>query len=167
MRIFIVPFLVLIADQLTKLWVKSNFNPYIPTEILGKYVRITYCENPGIAFGIQVGQFIHVVTVLSVIFTIYICYYLYSIKDEPSLHKTGIALILGGAFGNVLDRAFMVLIPSSYSGVVDFIDIGISDSLRWYIFNVADASISVGIVLYILFSFQSQQTENSIKTAEN
>lgn len=153
MRIFILSFLVLIADQATKYWVKTNFNPYIPIDFIGNYVRITYCENPGIAFGIQVGQFIHIITLLSILFTAFIIFHLYSLRDNSIMHKTGIALILGGALGNVLDRVLMVLLPSQYSGVVDFIDIGISDSLRWYIFNVADASITIGIIIYILYSF--------------
>ena len=79
------------------------------------------------------------------------------------MHKTGIALILGGALGDVLDRILMVLLPSRYSGVVDFIDIGVSDSLRWYIFNVADASITIGIIIYILYSFYVEKAEKTVE----
>lgn len=79
------------------------------------------------------------------------------------MHKTGIALILGGALGNVLDRVLMVLLPSQYSGVVDFIDIGISNSLRWYIFNVADTSITIGIIIYIFYSFYEEKAEKAVE----
>lgn len=150
-------------DQSTKIWIKNNFNPYIPIEVIGKYFRITYCENPGIAFGIQVGQFIYLITLISFLFTLYIIYYLYTIKDDSFIHKSGIALILGGALGNVLDRVLMVMSPSNYAGVVDFIDIGINDYYRWYIFNVADASITIGIIFYLFYSYYSD-SDKSVDT---
>ena len=70
--IFIIPLLIFIVDQLSKTWVKSNLNHYEPLNIISHYLRFTYSENPGMAFGIQLGQFIHLLTIISILFTIYI-----------------------------------------------------------------------------------------------
>ncbi len=70
-----------------------------------------------------------------------------------------LALIIGGAIGNAIDR-ILVLIPNSgYNGVVDFIDLGIND-LRWYIFNIADTSITIGAILYILTQYMYNKKNN-------
>ena len=72
-----------------------------------------------------------------------------------------LALIIGGAIGNAIDR-ILVLIPNSgYNGVVDFIDLGIND-LRWYIFNIADTSITIGAILYILTQYKYNKKKNDI-----
>ena len=83
------------------------------------------------AFGIQLGSFVHVLTIISALFTFYIIYYLYKIMNDNMLLKLSIAFILGGALGNVYDRILMFLDPANVGGVVDFIDVGISFSMRW------------------------------------
>lgn len=156
--------MVFISDQLSKSWVKSNLDQYEPVNIIGHYLRFTYCENPGMAFGIQLGNFVHILTFISVIFTFYIVYYLYKIMNDHVLIKLSIAFILGGALGNVYDRILMFLDPVNVGGVVDFIDVGISLSMRWYIFNIADSAITIGIILYLIhsFSFEKEGSEETI-----
>ena len=65
-----------------------------------------------------------------------------------------LSLILGGAIGNLIDRGFKLFDLFGYGGVIDFIDVGLFDmSWRWYIFNIADLGISLGIGLYIFYSY--------------
>ncbi len=161
--IFFVPILVFIADQLTKYWVKTNLDQYVPVNIIGHYLRFTYCENPGMAFGIKLGGYVHVLTILSVVFTIYIIYYLYHLINEHLLLQFSMALILGGALGNIYDRIMMMINPENVTGVIDFIDVGLNPSMRWYIFNIADSAITIGIILYLIHSFIAEKEISKIK----
>ena len=164
MKIFLLPFGVLIIDQISKLWVKENFSLYIPINIIGDFVRITYCENPGIAFGIRVGSLQVVITMLSYIISGALFVYLYRERENHITIKVGLSLILGGALGNLVDRTFMIFNPDNYGGVIDFIDIGISNQLRWYVFNIADSSITCGIILYLIYSiyYEKNLQNNSL-----
>ncbi len=122
-----------------------------PHDIIGNFFRITFVENPGVAFGISVGKYLPIITVLSFFAIGLVSYYLYIERDKRLELRLGLALILGGAIGNMIDRVLMFIIPGKYTGVVDFIDIGINQH-RWYIFNVADASVTIGITLVLLYS---------------
>ena len=62
------------------------------------------------------------------------------------------SFVLGGALGNIYDRSLMFLFPNKVGGVVDFIDVGINLSTRWYIFNIADSAITIGIIFYFIHS---------------
>lgn len=164
MVIFLLPILVFILDQWSKFWVKTNLEQYEPLNVIGHYVRFTYCENSGMAFGIQLGNYVHLLTVISILFTFYIIYYLYINLESEWLVKLSIAFILGGALGNIYDRVFMFLDPENVGGVVDFIDVGLSLTTRWYIFNIADSAITVGIILYFIHSIFF---ENKAELEEN
>ena len=61
-----------------------------------------------------------------------------------------LGLILGGAVGNLIDRSY-IFFSGTYNGVVDFIDVGVGE-FRWYIFNIADTAVTVGVILYLLHS---------------
>ena len=162
MYIFLVPLVIFLFDQLSKSWVKLNLNQYEPVNVLGHYLRFTYCENPGMAFGIQLGNYMHILTIISVLFTFYIIYYLYEIMNEKIMIKLPISFILGGALGNVYDRVMMFIDPINVGGVVDFIDIGISFSMRLYIFNIADTAITCGIILYLIDTFYTKENNSLI-----
>ena len=162
MMIFIIPILVFILDQWSKYWVKTNLHLYEPLNIIGHYLRFTFCEHSGMAFGIQLGQYVHLLTLISIIFTFYIIYFLYQNINNTLLIKLSIAFILGGALGNIYDRVFMFLDPENVGGVVDFIDVGISMSTRWYIFNIADSAITVGIILYVIHSMFFEEDKSEI-----
>ena len=70
--------------------------------------------------------------------------------------------ILGGAIGNLIDRSFTLFNLFDYRGVIDFIDIGISGFYRWpYIFNVADMSVTVGIIIFIFSSYLYSNQSNA------
>ena len=156
MHYFLISIIVLIIDQFSKLWVQSNYTPYVPHDIVGHYLRFTLCYNPGIAFGIDVGKFHLLITILSYFITFGIIYHLYQERNSHKLYKLSLAFILGGAFGNIVDRTLMILDFENlyYPGVIDFIDIGFSQfGYRWYIFNLADTAITVGIIFYLLYAY--------------
>ena len=94
------------------------------------------------------------VNVLSIAATILIAYLHWQERDNHPLLIYGLSLILGGAFGNLVDRGLALFNLYGYNGVVDFIDICLFvDSYRWYIFNIADLSVSIGMILYIYYSY--------------
>ena len=94
------------------------------------------------AFGINFPLGIYVFSAISIIFTGFLFWYLWSIKDDEIVVRTGVALILAGAIGNLIDRILL-------GEVVDFLDFMIGD-FHWYVFNVADSCVTVGLgfVLY-------------------
>ena len=139
---------MIIADQLSKIWIKNNFSLFESQEILGSFVKFSHVKNPGIAFGFSVGEFAIVFTILSFAATLFIAYFHWQERFNQPLIVTGLALILGGAIGNLIDRS-TIFFSEHYQGVVDFIDVGIGTS-RWYTFNIADSAVTVGIALYLL-----------------
>mgnify|MGYP006101953627 CR=1 FL=1 len=139
-------------DQVSKIFIKQywieNDLFYSSLNVFGDYVRFIFVENPGIAFGIDTSRYHLYITLLTIIAIIFLSYYLYKLVVENSYESLSWSFILGGAIGNCIDR-ILVLIPSySYTGVIDFIDIGFNQ-YRWFTFNLADTSITVGLIIYI------------------
>ena len=151
MRVFIPSFIVVILDQLTKIWVKNNFSLFESRNIIGDFLRFSYVENPGIAFGIRLGNLKVLVTVISIAIATYLAFLLYNSKQLEYLEKFSLSLILGGAVGNLIDRILIYVPNSTYNGVIDFIDVGVSGH-RWYIFNIADSAVTMGIIIYLFYS---------------
>jgi len=161
MRVFIPSLWVVVLDQLSKLWIKSNF--YLGDSLfINTFLSIRYVENPGIAFGIQVGELRIVVTIISIAIALYLASLLYNSKQFVYIERLSLSLILGGAIGNLIDRILIYIPNSNYTGVIDFIDIGIA-SHRWYIFNVADSAVTVGIILYLTYStfFENEKRKSN------
>jgi signal peptidase II len=172
MRILYLSAAIVLVDQITKMLVKGFSVPFLDLyhhgvplgasiPVLGDFVRLTFIENPGMAFGIEVTGKIFV-TVFTALAGVGILYYLYKIRNERFLVRLPLAMILGGAAGNLIDRVFYGVLygdgPLLQGKVVDFIDVDFFDiSLfgydltRWFVFNVADASVSLGVVLLLFF----------------
>ena len=151
MRVYIPSLIVVIIDQLTKIWVKNNFSLFESRNIIGDFLRFSYVENPGIAFGIRIGNLKVLVTVISIAIATYLAFLLYNSKHLEYLEKFSLSLILGGAVGNLIDRILIYVPNSTYNGVIDFIDVGVSGH-RWYIFNIADSAVTMGIIIYLFYS---------------
>lgn len=128
---------VLLVDQLTKLWIRSflALSESFPSDWP---VRFTYVQNTGIAFGIKANQlfliFVTMAVVVSLLF-VSIRYHMF----QPRAVRIGLALMLGGAVGNLIDR-----VGSGY--VTDFIDLQV-----WPVFNVADSAVVIGVGLLSYF----------------
>lgn len=156
MRILFVSFLIVILDQATKGIIKAHFFINESIKVLGDFLRLTYIENSGMAFGIRIaGPWFF--TLFSAIASLVIFYYLYKMRNERLLARMSLALILGGAIGNLIDRFL-------YGQVVDFIDIGFGNT-RWPVFNVADSAVSVGMVILIsLILFERDEHQRDVST---
>jgi len=163
LRVFIPSLLVVVLDQLSKIWIKNNFTLFESRNIIGDFLRFTYVENPGIAFGIRVGSLKEMVTIISITVALYLAFLLYNSKQFVYVEKLSLSLILGGAIGNLIDRILIYIPNSTYAGVIDFIDVGIGTH-RWYIFNIADSAVTVGIILYLIYStfFENKQIMNNV-----
>ena len=152
MNIILIPIFVIILDQFSKIiiknyWIDNNLF-FSKINIFGDYVRFIFIENPGIAFGIDTSQYHIYITILTILAVFFISTYYYKCILEKNYERYCLSFIIGGAVGNLLDRIF-VLIPSmKYNGVIDFIDLGFNN-FRWYTFNIADLSITIGIIIYL------------------
>jgi signal peptidase II len=133
---------VVVVDLFTKLAAANSLVPqHIPHEIFGNSVRLTLVHNPGAAFGLHLGQYSRWIFMALTAGALYILGRLYqATRANETVRTLAIALVCGGAVGNLLDRI------RSAAGVVDFIDVGVGD-LRWPTFNVADMAVSIGAFL--------------------
>jgi len=167
MNKLMITFVIVIIDQFSKLMIKYNLISASPKDILGDFLRFTYVENPGLAFGVSVGSFGWLLFIVTVLITLYIIYYLFSDMTLVRAEILSLNFILGGAIGNLIDRTFTLFNLFDYRGVIDFIDIGLSNFYRWpYIFNIADMSVTVGIIIFIFSSYlYSNQNNISNETA--
>jgi signal peptidase II len=145
---------VLVFDISTKLLVQQHLYLYQQVDIVGEYLRLTYIYNPGAAFGISVGPHSRLIFLgLSVVALAALAgmYWFTPISDRVRL--TSIALICGGALGNLFDRV------RQESGVVDFIDVGVGD-IRWPVFNIADIAVTTGAIILALSLWKEEQAED-------
>ena len=140
--------LVLVLDQLTKLAVMAKLAPYQDVIPLSGFFNLVHVHNTGAAFslfadqpGWQRGFFMVVGLVASGL----MIYLLHKSRGRP-VFCLALALILGGALGNVIDRAL-------YGHVIDFLDFHLA-GWHWPAFNVADSGITVGAILLVLDSFR-------------
>jgi len=119
-----------------------------PHPILGEWLRVTLAYNPGAALNLSLGSASRVVFSLAALVAVTLLLLLYR-KTEPGsrLRAAAIALVAGGALGNLLDRL------RSPRGVVDFIDLGVGDS-RFWTFNVADVGVMLGALLLAAILWQ-------------
>ena len=105
MKIYFPTFMVVLLDQLSKIWIKNNFSLWESREILGSFIKFSHVKNPGIAFGIPIGDWGILITILSFVATLFIIYIHWKERFNHPLIVTGLSLILGGAIGNLIDRS--------------------------------------------------------------
>jgi len=157
---------------------------YSSTNIIGDFFKFTYIENPGMAFGIELGGklFLSLFTIFA---TILIIYFIYKNRNQSLYLRLSLAFILGGAVGNMIDRLFYGVIygeaPLFYGKVVDFFQINIPNFQifgksfhTWPIFNFADIWVSIGFFLILIgykwiFKKEASQTggSNLIESTNN
>ncbi len=135
---------MVVVDYATKQLVLNSMRPYQQVDVVGEFVRLTFIENTGAAFGIHVGAYDRIVfLVLSTIALVALVAMFWATPVRDRVRLVAIAAICGGAIGNLLDRV------RSARGVIDFLDVGLGN-LRWPIFNVADIAVTTGAVLLAL-----------------
>ncbi|HYE96222.1 MAG TPA: signal peptidase II [Rubricoccaceae bacterium] len=124
MRVLWAALAVAVVDQLTKVWVRTTMLPYESIPVVGDLFKLTFTENPGMAFGMTVGSKLFL-TLFSILATGLIGFYLWHVRRGPWGYRLSLALILGGALGNIIDRVFYGVVwgygPLLYGNVVDFL----------------------------------------------
>jgi signal peptidase II len=145
--LFLVAGTVILLDQLTKSWIRANLQLgeiYRPDLWLSDFARIVHWKNTGAAFGMfQSGGMIF--TVLSFVVSVVIIYYFPQTPRTDWLIRLAMGLLLGGAVGNLIDRL-------QQGHVTDFISVG-----DFPVFNVADSSISLGVVVLFLGMWKQER----------
>ncbi len=151
--------LIIAADQVSKLWAVAVLTGQPPMEIVGRWFMFSLVYNQGGALGTQIGSPLYYL-VVSLIIVPFIVYYIYHYRHSCRL-SWSLALILGGALGNIIDRIRM-------GKVIDFIDVDIPDIAflnltRWWTFNVADAAIfcaTIYMVIYLLWFYKKEEDQS-------
>lgn len=146
--------IVIIFDQVSKYVIRSSIEPRQVIKLTPKLIWFTSIQNTGAAFSFSFGNpllnrilFI-IISIIAIILVVYL-----SAKSKNKLEIFSFALILGGAIGNLVDRIFM-------GSVTDFIWCDFPDVImtRWPVFNIADSSIVIAIVLMIASTIFIKET---------
>ena len=151
LTIFWPTLIVLILDQFTKVWARSSMILGESRRIIGdEFFRLTHVENSGVAFGFNAGSPIFLIVFTSIA-SLVIGYLLLTSHRRNSLAypktvRLALAMILGGAIGNLIDRVL-------FARVTDFLDFDFPDFImtRWPIFNLADSAVTIGVTLWCVY----------------
>ena len=139
---FVTVFFIFLADRISKLYILSILENFGNVNInINSYINFVLVWNSGIAFGLlsfDQSEIYNLITIFIIFINLLIVYLIIKLKD---LRAYFFLIILGGSLGNLFDRIY-------YSAVLDFIDISFKN-FHWFIFNVADIFISIGIICLI------------------
>ena len=146
---------IFLCDRISKIYIIYLDNKLFGSEIYSSnFLNINLIWNEGIAFGLfsfNEKIFYNILTIIIVIIILII--FIMTIKSD-GFKKYSLLMILGGALGNVFDRLY-------YNAVPDFIDFHIGN-FHWFIFNVADIFITVGVILMIILEFVETNKEKKL-----
>jgi signal peptidase II len=142
-----------VLDQWTKWLVELHLGSHASVDLIPNFLSLTYVRNTGVAFGLFAAhdQFSGtlMLTVLGLLALSFVGYYFWRLATSERVLLLALALVIGGAVGNLVDRIMN-------GGVTDFIDFYYG-TYHWHTFNVADSAITVGIFLMILGSLRQQE----------
>lgn len=141
----IVSVILIVIDQASKLWALKNLEPVGSMDFIPGFMRLTYVENRGAAFGILQGH-TNILSIVSALFLLLIVYFMISGKIEQKIIVISLSLVVAGGIGNLIDR-----IVRGY--VVDYFDLTIGFLKDFPVFNFADCCVVIGGVLLLIFSF--------------
>ena len=172
-KLFVTAAIVLLLDQLTKLWVVKTiaFNSYFfpqdadVIEVVNDFFYIVHIGNEGAAWGMFSGH-----GKIFVLFTLVALGAIYLFRHSLELYRKSVqiafGMLIGGALGNLIDRIL-------YGHVVDFLDFHFGFTLPWVLpngrypaFNVADSSIVIGVSIYLLSGFFHSNEEEGPHSKE-
>lgn len=154
MAYYFIALVIIVLDQLSKWVIVKSMDIGESIEVIHNFFYITSHRNQGAAFGILQGQmwFFYIITVIVIVA---IVYYMEKEGKYHRLFGTALGLILGGAIGNFIDRVFR-------GEVVDFVDT-IYFGYNFAIFNVADAALSIGVVLIIIHVILDERKKKKVQ----
>ena len=139
-------------DRISKFYVISqNEKNFTPDLFTSKYLNISLIWNEGIAFGLLTFNESYFYNFLTILIAIIIVIIFFMILRNKGLKKYSLLMILGGALGNLYDRIFFKAVP-------DFIDFHIGN-FHWFIFNVSDIFISLGVLFLIFLELIDNQED--------
>ena len=147
---------VVVLDQLSKAWLRSMLDPGERLSVIGDLVRFIHAQNSGALFGLFRDQ-AYLFAIVSIGVVALIIWY-HGSSGRNTVLSVALGLLLGGALGNMIDRLRL-------GYVTDWVDAGIGD-LRFYTFNVADASISIAILLLIVLALWPSRSETAPPATE-
>lgn len=138
-------------DQFSKVWVRSNFENYLEKNLIGEIFTLIKVENTGafLGMGSELSEIprILLLIVLPVVVLISITVYTYIEKTLDKISIIGFSLIIGGGIANIFDRIV-------YGSVTDFLYINLGGVFKTGIFNIADLSVTTGMILILISSFK-------------
>jgi len=133
--------LAVFIDQVSKWLVMESMFLGESVSVMGSFFKLTYIHNPGAVFGLTFGgKYLHLILAGAAL--VVVGFMLLRLPANEKIANLALALVFGGAIGNVIDRV-------RFGWVVDFLDFGFGN-VRWWVFNVADACVTVGAGLLIL-----------------
>tara|TARA_B100000809_G_scaffold75741_1_gene73462 strand:+ start:898 stop:1380 length:483 start_codon:yes stop_codon:yes gene_type:complete len=143
----------ILLDQLSKFLIRQNVDQYSEIKLIGDYFILTNVENSGafLGMGSDFSPFIKTIflLILPVIVLICIMVYVYRDKQIDKISLIGFCFIIGGGIANIYDRIL-------YGSVTDFLFIDLGGIFKTGIFNIADLSVTTGMILILLMSFRSK-----------
>ncbi len=140
----------LCLDQVTKYWVVQNFNLLETQPLILGVIHFTYVRNTGAAFSILTGR-ADILRWLSLFVSLGLMAFALFSGKLKKLEQIGYGLLLGGAMGNGIDRFI-------FGSVVDFIDFRL---IQFAVFNLADVSINLGIICWLIDNFNQPKSERN------
>ena len=144
---------IFLLDRFSKIYVMYLDKKFLGSEIFSsKFLNIILIWNEGIAFGMLSFNENYLYNILTILILLVIVALMFMTVKTSGFKKYSMLMILGGAFGNVFDRIF-------YNAVPDFIDFHI-ENFHWFIFNVSDIFITLGVILMIVLEVFSNKREN-------
>ena len=147
----VIAVIVLVSDQLSKLWITSNISLGDSLPVIGP-LSIVHAQNTGSAFSLFAGQTL-ILSIINIIGLIVILALYSRISRSSILGNLALGLVFGGALGNLVDRLRL-------GYVTDFIDVRLWHNYHWPAFNVADSAITVGSIALACFIFWMLKKEN-------
>ena len=144
MRVLFVSAVLVLADQISKTIVVRTMSLYESIPVIQNFFHFTYITNDGMAFGIEFPFGYFIFSAVSILLTFFLFWYLWSARNHSIVIRLGLAMIIAGAIGNLIDRLFL-------GEVIDFLDFMIGN-FHWYVFNLADSYVTVGMTLILIDS---------------
>ena len=149
-------FLIFITDRISKIYVVNLSSQSFTKDLYSsKFLNINLIWNEGIAFGLFSFDQNNLYNILTIIISIIIVVIFKMIIESNGIKKYSLIMIFGGALGNLFDRIYHRAVP-------DFIDFHVEE-FHWFVFNVADIFITIGVIIMILFEIVFNNKKNNEK----
>ena len=148
---------IIALDQWSKWAIRTSLDLHNKKIIIENFLEFYHIENPGMAFGLSFPGGSQLLLIMTILLTVFILGMLWKERNSHFLMRYGLCLIFSGAIGNLTDRII-------FGKVTDFIHVMIGEHFSWYIFNVADSSVTIGMVLFLLYSIFVENNLKKTKT---